>query len=352
MANSSLVDDPIIQQRGFNLPWRQWSPIIYRIRTNQRHCASCRKSEALQQSISGKRQAMLHVIISCSRIKLKIGLQRLHAANDAAVPCMAHRDPKLCARWPRWHHTCRSLQNGPLHLTANIFKTCEPAVQSIFRNAWSQEAGRPKKVVFRSTPPSPPNNIRGGKCPSVDTSLHAVHEKFFRFQWNLVRTYRSMTDARRCAVWPDPRSRSRSRGFWISESCSFQSLSPLPFTVGAGKLPLILKLPDRIFIFFLLFVSRELELGEVPPVSPSTKKFLFSDFNEIWYIDRGWWLMHDVYDAIQDQGQGHEWLKATREESTVRTNFFLVMANELLLLSYPPIRNKGLFKVILDCTSC
>ena len=34
------------------------------------------------------------------------------------------------------------------------------------------------------------------------------------------------------------------------------------------------------------FVSRDLELGGVPAVSPSTKKFFF-DFNEIWYVDRG-----------------------------------------------------------------
>jgi len=54
-------------------------------------------------------------------------------------------------------------------------------------------AGRPSRwtniknpahiLVFRSTPPSPPNNIRGEKCPSVGTS---VHKKFLRFQWDLV----------------------------------------------------------------------------------------------------------------------------------------------------------------------
>ena len=35
-------------------------------------------------------------------------------------------------------------------------------------------------------------------------------KNFFRSQWNLVRSYRSMSDARRYAVWPEPRSRSRS----------------------------------------------------------------------------------------------------------------------------------------------
>jgi len=38
--------------------------------------------------------------------------------------------------------------------------------------------------------------------------------------------------------------------------------------------------------FDLVFVSRDLELGVVPAVSPSTKK-VFSDFNEIWCVDRG-----------------------------------------------------------------
>ena len=46
-----------------------------------------------------------------------------------------------------------------------------------------------------------------------------------------------------------------------------------------------------------------------PYVRPSTKSFF--DFNEIWYIGRGRWVMHDgmPYDPIQGQGQGHEPLK-------------------------------------------
>jgi len=40
-------------------------------------------------------------------------------------------------------------------------------------------------------------------------------------------------------------------------------------------------------------------------VCPSTKSF--SDFNEIWFVDRRRWMMHDgmPYDPIQDQSQGH-----------------------------------------------
>jgi len=52
-------------------------------------------------------------------------------------------------------------------------------------------------------------------------------------------------------------------------------------------------------------VSHDLELGGVPVVSPSRKKF--SDFSEIRYVDRRP-MMHDgmPYDPIQGQGQGHE----------------------------------------------
>jgi len=40
----------------------------------------------------------------------------------------------------------------------------------------------------------------------------------------------------RYAVWPN--SRSRSRGLWSSENCTFQSLSPPAFTERDGKWPL------------------------------------------------------------------------------------------------------------------
>jgi len=46
-------------------------------------------------------------------------------------------------------------------------------------------------IIIRSTSKSRPNNIRGGKCPSVRPSVRpyvrpSVHKKFLRFQWNLV----------------------------------------------------------------------------------------------------------------------------------------------------------------------
>jgi len=55
-----------------------------------------------------------------------------------------------------------------------------------------------------------------------------------------------MSDARRYAVWPDPRSRSRSRALESLNSFHFQNLSPPPFTTWAGKWPLILKLQHNI----------------------------------------------------------------------------------------------------------
>jgi len=69
---------------------------------------------------------------------------------------------------------------------------------------------------------------------------------FFPSPWNSVYRYRSMSDARRYAVWPDRRSRSRSRVLQSLNSFHFQHLSPPPFTTAAGKWPLILKLGHNI----------------------------------------------------------------------------------------------------------
>ena len=49
-------------------------------------------------------------------------------------------------------------------------------------------------------------------------------------------------------IMTDPRSRSRSRALHSWKSGHFQKLSPLPFTMGAGKWPLILKLGHNISI--------------------------------------------------------------------------------------------------------
>ena len=78
-----------------------------------------------------------------------------------------------------------------------------------------------------------------------------------------------MSDARRYAVWPDLRSRSWALQSW--KSGHFQKLSPAPFTNGAGYWPRILKLGHnnwlgQIFIFVLVFVSRDLSFAQTSVV--------------------------------------------------------------------------------------
>ena len=84
------------------------------------------------------------------------------------------------------------------------------------------------------------------------------------------------------------------------------------FTTGAGKWPLILKLEHNIQIWsgqvfyiccFLCHVTVNLE-GSLH-LARSQKSF--SNFNEIWFVHRGRWLMHDgmPYDPIQGQSQYH-----------------------------------------------
>ena len=88
----------------------------------------------------------------------------------------------------------------------------------------------------------------------------------------------------------------------------------------AGKWPLILKLEkiskfDRagFLIFVLVFVSRDSELDQ--NLSRDLRKKFSSALNNIWYVDRGRWVMHDgmPYDRIQ--GQGHEPIQGSRIEN-------------------------------------
>jgi len=68
---------------GFNLPRRYWA-LLNRFRTNQGHCASCRKKWALHQPtlcpFCGKRQTMSHIVNSCPQSKLEEG-EGLHRLN-------------------------------------------------------------------------------------------------------------------------------------------------------------------------------------------------------------------------------------------------------------------------------
>ena len=85
-------------------------------------------------------------------------------------------------------------------------------------------------------------------CPSVCTSVRP--QSFFDFNeiWNVDEWSRSMSYARRYAVWPDPRTRSRSRALLSWKSGHFQQLSPSPFTMEAGNWQRILKLRHNIEI--------------------------------------------------------------------------------------------------------
>ena len=56
-------------------------------------------------------------------------------------------------------------------------------------------------------------------------------------------------------------------------------------------------------------MSRDSELDQ--NLSGDFQKIFSSDLNEIWYVGRGRWVMHDgmLYGRIQGQCQGHEPLK-------------------------------------------
>ena len=121
-----------------------------------------------------------------------------------------------------------------------------------------------------------------------------------------------MSDARRYAVWPDPRSRSRSRALERLNSFHSQNLSPLPFTMAAGKWPLIFKLEHnikiwsiRIFYICPSFCVTWLWGWQKPQWWLA--KFFSSNRNEIWHVGGGHWVTHDgmLYGRNQGQGQGH-----------------------------------------------
>ena len=56
-------------------------------------------------------------------------------------------------------------------------------------------------------------------------------------------------------------------------------------------------------------MSHDSELDQ--NLSDDFRKIFSSDLNEIWYVGRGRWVMHDgmPYGRNQGQGQGHEPLK-------------------------------------------
>jgi len=127
-----------------------------------------------------------------------------------------------------------------------------------------------------------------GKCPSVSRYVRpsvctSVHKKFVRFQWNLVCTWGRwvMHDS----MPYDPiQGQGQGHGVCeVSKMCTFPTLSPPPFTMAAGKWPLILKLQhnieiwsDRIFHICRSFCVTHVTLNLV---SASTKKFFQFQWN-------------------------------------------------------------------------
>ena len=130
---------------------------------------------------------------------------------------------------PSWHDCCRTRLVATRKRSWCVL--CCPVLSS--------------PVLFRSTSKSRPNNIRGGGemsvHPYVCTSVRQSTKSFFDLNeiWCIGRGRWVMHDGM-------PRSRSRSRALESLNSFHFQNLSPPPFTMGAGKWPLILKLEHNI----------------------------------------------------------------------------------------------------------
>ena len=114
----------------------------------------------------------------------------------------------------------------------------------------------------------PVSNVRASVCP----------QKVYLISVNLVMYVEVSEWCTRYSLWSDPRSRWRALQSW--KSGYFQQLSPLPFTVGAGNWPLILKLWHFISIspsFCVIWLCRNVSCEEstVSPVGAN----LFYVFN-------------------------------------------------------------------------
>ena len=119
-----------------------------------------------------------------------------------------------------------------LHWTTNTLHTDNIIVIKFYCIIVSVKSSDQILIIFRSTPPSRPNNISGSQ-------MSVRPQKDFNEIWYVGRGWRVM-HAWPYAVWHNPRSRSRaheSRKF-----NHFQGLSPPPFIMGTGKWPRCLKL--------------------------------------------------------------------------------------------------------------
>ena len=71
----SVIQDPTIQQPGFDLPRQQWS-LLNRFRTEQGHCGACRRKWRLTDTdlcLCGETQMMFHIVESYPLTKLNGG---------------------------------------------------------------------------------------------------------------------------------------------------------------------------------------------------------------------------------------------------------------------------------------
>jgi len=111
------------------------------------------------------------------------------------------------------------------------------------------------------------NSVMITDCRKFITKITLYRISSFHFRSTLQQTrpnkaglkYPSIRPhARRYTVWPDPRSRSRSWAFQSWKSIRFQKLSPLPFTMGAGNWPWILKQGHNIY----------LDIGQISKIWP------------------------------------------------------------------------------------
>ena len=128
--------------------------------------------------------------------------------------------------------------------------------------------------------------------------------------------------------------KSPLKGEWSRSLKHFKFWSPtdIPGSWTADAIGLVVKFCTRVkgawsgsrdpFLGRLLRVDLIKWVSNVrPPVRSSTKSLF--DFNDIWYVGRGRWVMHDgmQYDPMQGQGQGHETLKVGN--SAIFNGYFL-----------------------------
>ena len=143
---------------------------------------------------------------------------------------------------------------GQLQLVHNVLFKVEPSLQVFSQSSMSRIfvlymhcCITPQ--IFRSTPPSRPNNIRRGNFRlSVGTSvcLYVHPQKVCPISMKFGMYMEVDEWCMMVCCMTRFKVKVMSRGLWSSENCTFQSLSPLPLTEGAGKWPLILKLEHNI----------------------------------------------------------------------------------------------------------